>query len=238
MLLLLWFRHGERMNAWITLDLLGLFGCSHPLNFTVLWSSYASGPSGYSNIAWRQSPVNQISSDLVGPADKTLHRRKWQTAGDKRPVCGGAMMRDWSTSPQTRPGCLHVLCLIWFSILASLAWASVLFSCQQWQIPPGLKSTIFKRLNGTFRHYTTPSLGNQLRPPNQPIRSVQRGIPVSHSRGYTHRGRPNNTNLTVILWNTELTKEWMKGESLCRTAAFGWSNSWKPSGRDQVDLHM
>lgn len=107
-LLLLWFWHDEGMDARITLDLLGLFGCSHPLNFTVLWSSYACRPSGYLNVAWSQSPVNQISSDLAGLADKTLHRRKWQTVGDKRPVCRGAMKPDWSTSPNstTLPACI------------------------------------------------------------------------------------------------------------------------------------
>lgn len=114
-LLLLWFWHDEGMDVWITLDLLGLLGCSHPLNFTVLWSSYACRPSGYLNVAWSQSLVNQISNDLAGLADKTLHRRKWQTVGDKRPVCRGAMKPDWSTSPQTPPFCLHVLCFIWFS---------------------------------------------------------------------------------------------------------------------------
>ncbi|CAK6976016.1 unnamed protein product [Scomber scombrus] len=54
-----------------------------------------SRPSGYLDIAWSQSPVNQISSDLADPADKTLHgKRKWQTAGDTRPDYEGSVKRD------------------------------------------------------------------------------------------------------------------------------------------------
>lgn len=37
----------------------------------------------------------------------------------------------------------------------------------------------------------------------------------------------NKTNLPVILLNTEFTKGWLKGESLCGTAAFGWSAGWE-----------
>ncbi|CAJ1059134.1 unnamed protein product, partial [Xyrichtys novacula] len=52
-------------------------------------------PSGYLDIAWSQSPVNQISSDLADPADKTLHgKRKLQTAGDTRPDYKGSVKRD------------------------------------------------------------------------------------------------------------------------------------------------
>lgn len=114
----------------ISLDLLGLFGCS-PLNFTMLWSSYACRPSGYLNVAWSQSPINQISSDLAGLADKTLHgRRKWQTVGDKRPACWDAMKRDWSTAPQTPSGCLHEFCFIWFSFWFLSLWRVTLFPSQ------------------------------------------------------------------------------------------------------------
>ena len=98
----------ERLGFFLILSLLvGSFASSltlslshalsQPVDFAMLWSSCASRPSGYLDIAWSQSPVNQISSDLAGPADKTLHgKRKWQTAGDTRPDYEGSVKRDWS----------------------------------------------------------------------------------------------------------------------------------------------
>lgn len=153
----------------ISLDLLGLFCCS-PLNFTMLWSSYACRPSGYLNVAWSQSPINQISSDLAGLADKTLHgRRKWQTVGDKRPACWDAMKRDWSTAPQTPSGCLHEFCLIWFSFWFLSLWRVTLFPSQSNSVTKfslsSKKSTIFKRSEWTFKHYTIMNLSHQLWPP-------------------------------------------------------------------------
>lgn len=41
------------------------------------------------------------------------------------------------------------------------------------------------------------------------------------------------THLPVILLKRNSQRDWMKGESLFRMAAFGWSAAWKPSGRDQ-----
>lgn len=100
-------RNDNKWKAWICLDPLPsrrLFcffthslSLSRPVDFAMLWSSCASRPSGYLDIAWSQSPVNQISSDLADPADKTLHcKRKWQTAGDTRPDYEGSVKRDWS----------------------------------------------------------------------------------------------------------------------------------------------
>lgn len=90
--------------AWIGLDpLRSLFTHALPSDgwvFTTLWSSHSCEPSGYLNIAWSQSRVNQISSDLPGPADKTLHgRRKRQTAGGG--TKGPSMKNRWSeTDPR------------------------------------------------------------------------------------------------------------------------------------------
>lgn len=118
---------------------------SRLVDFAMLWSSCASRPSGYLDIAWSQSPVNQISSDLVGPADKTLHgKRKWQTAGDTRPDYEGSVKRDWSQRlfklkkaaknenilPLTFPfSNLHWLNLIWTSL------ASACLSVKRKKIP-------------------------------------------------------------------------------------------------------
>lgn len=45
--------------------------------------------------------------------------------------------------------------------------------------------------------------------------------------------KKKRTNLPVILLKRNSQRDWMKGESLFRMAAFGWSAAWKPSGRDQ-----
>lgn len=45
--------------------------------------------------------------------------------------------------------------------------------------------------------------------------------------------KKKKTNLPVILLKRNSQRDWMKGESLFRMAAFGWSAAWKPSGRDQ-----
>ena len=92
----------ERLGSDLILSLLASsfassLTLSRPVDFAMLWSSCASRPSGYLDIAWSQSPVNQISSDPADPADKTLHgKRKWQTAGDTRPDYEGSVKRDWS----------------------------------------------------------------------------------------------------------------------------------------------
>lgn len=73
-----------------------LFLC-RPVDFAMLWSFCVSRPLGYLDIAWSQSPVSQMISDLTDPADKTLHgKRKWQTAGDTGPDYQGSLKRDWS----------------------------------------------------------------------------------------------------------------------------------------------
>lgn len=45
--------------------------------------------------------------------------------------------------------------------------------------------------------------------------------------------RKKKPNLPVILLERNSQRDWMKGESLFRMAAFGWSVAWKPPGRDQ-----
>lgn len=105
--MILTWRKDNKWKAWLSLDplpsrrLFYLFShslsLSRAVDFTMLWSSCACRPSGYLDIAWSQSPVNQISSDLAGSADKTLHgKRKWQTAGDTSPDYEGSVKRDWS----------------------------------------------------------------------------------------------------------------------------------------------
>lgn len=105
-MILTWY-NDNTWKAWICLDPLPfcrrfcLFTHSlflwRPMDFAMLWSFFASRPLGYLDIAWSQSPVNQMSSDLTDPADKTLHgKRKWQTAGDTRPDYQGSVKRDWS----------------------------------------------------------------------------------------------------------------------------------------------
>ena len=96
----------NKWKAWTRLDpffgsffglLAHLLSLSRLVDFAMLWSFRTSRPSGYLDIAWSQSSVNQISSDLADPADKTLHgKRKWQTAGDTRPDYEGSVKRDWS----------------------------------------------------------------------------------------------------------------------------------------------
>lgn len=71
-------------------DLLSLFWL---VDLAMLWSYCASRPSGYLDIVWSQSFVNQISSDLADLADKTLHgKRKWQPVGTQ----GSTMNAQWS----------------------------------------------------------------------------------------------------------------------------------------------
>lgn len=86
------------------------------LIFSAFLASYFCRPWGDLNVAWSQRPVNQMSIDLAGLADKRVHgRRQRQTVRHKRPTCKGPMKRHWSTSNKTRPGCLHAFCFIWFS---------------------------------------------------------------------------------------------------------------------------
>ncbi len=133
---------------------------SQPVDFAMLWSSCASRPSGYLDIAWSQSPVNQISSDLADPADKTLHgKRKWQTAGDTRPDYEGSVKRDWSqrssNSKRLPRMKIYCLCLFIFSNLhwLNLIWTSLASACLfiwRKKIPVHTVLQVFshKRMNG------------------------------------------------------------------------------------------
>lgn len=125
-----------------------------PVDFAMLWSLCASIPSGYLNIAWSQSPVNQISSDLADPTDKTLHgKRKWQTGGDTRPDYEGSVKRDWSQrlfKLKKAAKNENILLVPFFSNLywLILIWTSLASAC----FFNGKKITVCKVLQ-VFCHY-------------------------------------------------------------------------------------
>lgn len=129
-MILTWGTTNERFGSVLILSLLARLS-----DLAMLWSE----PSGYLDIARSQSPVSQISSDLAGPADKTLHgKRKWQTAGDKRPDYESSVKRGWSqrlfkVERKTKKSCQewkYTSCLF-FSDLArlNLIWTLMARCC-------------------------------------------------------------------------------------------------------------
>lgn len=135
--MILTWRNDNKWKAWNHLDPLlshRLFclithslSLSRPVDFAMLWSSCASRPSGYLDIAWSQRPVNQISSDLAGPADKTLHgKRKWQTAGGHKAWLwrlGEARLIKTALQTPKRLPRMKIYCLcLFFSIYIDWIW--------------------------------------------------------------------------------------------------------------------